>query len=138
MSTRPITSDDAAAAADLVRVVRERPNDRIDPFPPAHEMEVLVDAGARGKGPDRHPVVATADEVVVGYGALDCSPEMKTASLVGPVVHPANRRQGHGRNLLRDLIQQARAADQRFVTTLIGSDNGAAEALLKAEGFRRK
>ena len=81
VNTRPMTSADAARAADLVCIVRERPNDRIDPFPPATEMEVLVDSGARGKGPDRHPLVATEDEEVVGCGSLDCSTDMRTAVL---------------------------------------------------------
>lgn len=138
MSTRPITSADAAAAAEVVRVVRERPNDRIDPFPPAHEMEVLVDAGARGKGPDRHPIVGVEDDQVVACGALDCSPDMKTAALVGPVVHPAHRRRGHGGRVLQDMLQQARTADQKSVTALIGGENGAAAAMLARADFTRK
>lgn len=138
MNTRPMCSDDAAKAADLVCIVRERPNDRVDPFPPSTELEMLVDAGGRGKGPDRHPIVAVEDGEVVGCGALDCSAEMKTAQLVGPLVHPAHRRRGHGTRLLHDLLQQARSADQKHVRTMVGADNGAAAALLSANGFRRK
>ena len=142
MGIRPITSADAAIAAELVRLVRERPNDRNDPAPACQEAEILADSGARGKGADRHPLVAIQangdDDLVVGYGALDVSPEMRRARLVGPVVHPAHRRSGHGARLLAALLEQARASRQRTVGVAIGRDNGAAEALLAAHGFRLK
>ena len=140
MSTRTITSDDAAAAAEVVRLVRERPNDRIDPSPPAHEMEILADAGARVG--ERHPLVAVEEaggkEVVVGYGAVDASDQMKRAVLVGPVVHPAHRRRGHGSRLLAAMLDQARRLHQRFAVATIASANGAAKAALEASGFRKK
>ncbi|MFQ5578518.1 MAG: GNAT family N-acetyltransferase, partial [Anaerolineae bacterium] len=61
---------------------------------------MLVDMGARGKGQPCHPRVAVEGEGIVGYGALDFSPAMRQAQLVGPVVHPEHRRRGHGRALL--------------------------------------
>lgn len=138
MTIRRIRSDDAAAVAEMVRLVRERPNDLIDPFPPCVEMEVLCDMGARGKAESRHACVAVDGDVVVGFGALDFSPEMKRAHLVGPVIHPAHRTKGHGRALLDELLGQARGARQRHVRTMVGALNKAAQALLKAAGFRSR
>lgn len=142
MGARPITSADAAMVAELVRVIRQRPNDRIDPALPCEEAEVLADAGARGKASETHPLVAiqgTDDgELVIGYGALDISPEMQCAQLVGPVVHPAHRRRGHGARLLDALLDQARAARQRILQAAIGKQNGAAEAMLLGCGFRQR
>jgi ribosomal protein S18 acetylase RimI-like enzyme len=138
MTTRIINSKDSAVAADIVRVVRERPNDLIDPFPPSIEMEVLCDMGARGKEETTHARVAVEGGVVVGYGALDHSPEMKRALLVGPVIHPAHRTKGLGRALLDDLLNQARQARQRHVRTMVGSQNKAGQALLKSAGFKQR
>jgi ribosomal protein S18 acetylase RimI-like enzyme len=136
MNTRPITSQDTAPAAELVRLVRERPNDLVDPFPPATENELLADMGARGKGPGRPRVALGEDGEVVGWGAVDFSPSMKRALLVGPVVHPAQRTKGHGRNLIQALLQNARDAHQKHVRVGVGAHNGAGQALLRAEGFR--
>jgi len=135
MKTRPITSQDTAPVADLVQLVRARPNDLVDPFPPATETEILADMGARGKGPGR-PRVALERGEVVGWGAVDFSPAMKRAALVGPVVHPAHRTKGHGRNLIRALVQNAKDAHQKHVRVCLGAHNGAGQALLRAEGFR--
>jgi ribosomal protein S18 acetylase RimI-like enzyme len=136
MNTRPITSQDTAAVSDLVRLVRGRPNDLVDPFPPATEWEILADMGARGKGPGRPRVALGENGVVAGWGAVDFSPAMKRALLVGPVVHPAQRRKGHGRNLLQAMLQNARDAHQKHVRVGVGAHNGAGQALLRAEGFR--
>jgi len=135
MKTRPITSQDTAPVADLVQLVRERPNDLVDPFPPATETEILADMGARGKGPGR-PRVALERGEVVGWGAVDFSPSMKRAALVGPVVHPAHRTKRHGRNLIQAMVQNARDAHQKHVRVCLGAHNGAGQALLRAEGFR--
>ncbi|MGH7162425.1 MAG: GNAT family N-acetyltransferase [Planctomycetota bacterium] len=138
MSTRPITGEEAAAAAELSRLARDRPNDLIDPFPPATETEVLSDAGARGKEPVVHPRVAIEDGRTVGYGAVDLSVELRRCRLLGPVVHPAHRRRGHGRMLLLDLVSQARTAGQTAVWASIGVENGAGIALLCDTGFEAK
>ncbi|MHC4819560.1 MAG: GNAT family N-acetyltransferase, partial [Planctomycetota bacterium] len=136
MKTRPISSDDTASVAELVQLVRERPNDLVDPFPPATETEILADMGARGRGPGRPRVALGEDGVVVGCGAVDFSPAMKRSLLVGPVVHPAHRTKGHGRNLMQAMLQNARDAQQKHVRACIGAHNGAGQALLRAEGFR--
>jgi len=120
MNTRPITSQDTAPVAELVQRVRGRPNDLVDPFPPATENELLADMGARGKGPGRPRVALGADGEVVGWGAVDFSPAMKRALLVGPVVHPAQRTKGHGRNLMQVLLQNARDAHQKHVRVAVG------------------
>ena len=138
MSIRRIHSEDAPAVAEMVRLVRDRPNDLIDPFPPCVEMELLCDMAARGKGEATHASIAVDGDAVVGFGALDYSSEMKRAHLVGPVVHPAHRTKGHGRALLDFLLDQARAARQRHVRTMVGARNKAAQALLKAAGFRAR
>jgi len=136
MNTRPITSEDTAPVSNLVRLVRERPNDLVDPFPPATETEILADMGARGKGPGRPRVALGKHGEVVGWGAVDFSPAMKRALLVGPVVHPAQRRKGHGRNLVQAVVQNARDAHQKHIRVCVGAHNGAGQALLRAEGFR--
>lgn len=138
MATRAMTSDDAAAAAQLVRLVRERPHDRIDPFPPSVEAEVLADAGARGPEEDNHPRVAVDEGVIVGCAALDYSPALKRAVLVGPVVHPAHRRRGFGRSLLADLIAQAKAHGQKAVRACVADPNAAAQTLLEGQRFRQQ
>ncbi|MHC4138016.1 MAG: GNAT family N-acetyltransferase [Planctomycetota bacterium] len=136
MNTRPITSEDTDAVAEFVGLARERPNDLVDPFPPATEMEILADMGARGKGPGRPRVALGEGGEVVGWGAVDFSPAMKRALLVGPVVHPAQRTKGHGRNLMQAMVQNARDAHQKHVRVCVGAHNGAGQALLRAEGFR--
>jgi ribosomal protein S18 acetylase RimI-like enzyme len=136
MNTRPISSEDTAAVAELVQLVRERPNDLVDPFPPATENELLADMGARGRGPGRPRVALGKNGEVVGWGAVDFSPAMKRALLIGPVVHPAQRTKGHGRNLAQAMVQNAREARQKHVRVCVGEHNGAGQALLRAEGFR--
>ena len=136
MNTRPISSDDTAPVAELVQLVRARPNDLVDPFPPSTEIEILADMGARGRGPGRTRVAIGEHGEVVGCGAVDYSPAMKRALLVGPVVHPAQRTKGHGRNLVQALVQNAREAHQKHVRACVGAHNGAGQALLRAEGFR--
>jgi len=138
MSTRAISSDYAQAAAALVGLVRSRPNDAVDPFPPASEFEVLADAGARGKEAEVHPRIALEGKDLVGFGAVDLADGHKVAMLVGPLIHPAHRRKGHGKMLLDDLIGQARTAKHKRVRACVGSDNGAGRAFLKAAGFRLK
>ncbi len=138
MSTRRIHSEDAAAAGEIVRLARERSEDLIDPFPPSQEIEVLVDMGARGKADPTHARIAVSGVAVAGYGALDYSSEMRRAHLIGPVVHPDQRRKGFGRALLNDLTDQARVARQRYVRTAVGARNRGAQALLKKAGFKRK
>lgn len=136
MNTRPISSDDTAVVADLVQLVRARPNDLVDPFPPSTETEILADMGARGRGPGRTRVALGEHGEVVGCAALDYSPAMKRALLVGPVVHPTQRTKGHGRNLVQAIVQSARVAHQKHVRACVGAHNGAGQALLRAEGFR--
>ncbi|MHC4972152.1 MAG: GNAT family N-acetyltransferase [Planctomycetota bacterium] len=136
MNTRPISSDDTAPVAELVQLVRQRPNDMVDPFPPATETEILADMGARGRGPGRTRVALGENGEVVGCGAVDYSPAMKRALLVGPVVHPAQRTKGHGRNLMQAMVQNARDAHQKHVRACVAARNGAGQALLRAEGFR--
>lgn len=138
MSTQPITQKEAAAAADLARLIRSRPEDVIDPYPPATEMEVLSDAGARGKEPETHAWVAMEGGRVVGYAAIDLSTVIRRAAVVGPVVHPDARRKGHGRDLLSKLIDQARGARQKRVDAMVGAANVAGIGLLRAGKFRER
>jgi len=138
MTMRPIHSADAGPAAELVQTVRDRPSDGIDPFPPSGEWEVLTDMGARGKTPERCAHVAVEVDRIAGYGAVDYAGDMRRAVLVGPVVHPAARRNGHGRALLERAIEQARAGKQREMGIAVRTENGAAMALLESVGFRRK
>jgi len=121
--------------AELSRIVRTRPKDCMDPWPPASELEVLADASARGKGSPRHPRVVVTDAGLVAYGAVDYSDDLKRAQLLGPIVHPAHRHKGYGRLLLGDLIAQARVARQKELRATVGGMNQAARALLQGAGF---
>jgi len=122
--------------AELARIVRTRPKDCVDPWPPATELEVLADAGARGKGTPRHPRVVETDAGLVAYGAVDYSDDLKRAQLLGPIVHPAHRHKGFGKLLLEDLLEQAREAKQKEVRGTVGGMNQAGRALLESHGFQ--
>ncbi len=128
----------AADAAALVQLARERPSDLVDPFPPSQEFEVLADAGARGKEADVHPRMALEGQDLVGYGAVDFARGQKVAMLVGPIVHPAHRRKGHGKMLFDDLLGQAKTAKQKRICACIGAENGGGRAFARAMGFKQK
>ncbi|MCZ6787487.1 MAG: GNAT family N-acetyltransferase [Planctomycetota bacterium] len=138
MSTRAVEAGYAADAAALVQLARERPSDLIDPFPPSQEFEVLADAGARGKEADVHPRMALEGQDLVGYGAVDFARGQKVAMLVGPIVHPAHRRKGHGKMLFDDLLGQAKTAKQKRICACIGAENGGGRAFARAMGFKQK
>ncbi|MFQ5845438.1 MAG: GNAT family N-acetyltransferase, partial [Planctomycetota bacterium] len=99
-SIRAFSSNDMAAVADLIGLVRSREEDRTDPCPPANEWELLADSGARPKSEGLRPCVAEAGGAVVGYGAVDHATEHTCAQLVGPMVHPDHRRRGVAHQLL--------------------------------------
>ncbi len=137
MTTRRITHDDAAGAAALVQFARSRKEDLIDPFPPASEMEVLVDMGSR-QDDNAKTIVAVEGDLVVGLGAIDFSSEMRRATLVGPVVDSAHRRKGIGTSVLDELLANARAARQKYVRSAVGADNEAGQTVLRQAGFKYK
>jgi N-acetylglutamate synthase-like GNAT family acetyltransferase len=134
--SRTFRRAESADVAELSRLVRARPKDCIDPFPPASDLEVLADAGARGKGSPRHPLVIDGEEGVVAYGALDYSDDLHRAQLVGPIVHPAHRRRGCARVLVEGLIAQARVAKQTELRATVGGMNQAARVMLENCGFK--
>ncbi len=136
MTTRRFNSADSSAAAAIVALARSREDDGIDPFPPSIEVEVLADAGARGKGNECHPRVAADGSTVVGYGIVDYSPDMIRAQLLGPIVHPDHRGKGHGKRLLYDLLDQARTARQKTVRACVAARNAAGRRLLEGAGFK--
>jgi ribosomal protein S18 acetylase RimI-like enzyme len=136
MNTRLISSEHAGAVADLPRLIRSDPADRIDPFPPPFEIEVLADSGSRANEESCRPRVAIVDDVLVGYGALNFSPHLKRGQLIGPVVHPEHRRMGHGAKLLIDLLGQARDNGQKRVRAVVGAENAGGQAFLKEAGFK--
>jgi len=134
--TRLFRGDDSAQVAELSLLVRSRPKDCIDPYPPSSEIEVLADAAARGKGEERHPRVVETDGVVVAYGALDFSEDLHRAQMVGPIVHPAHRHRGCAQMLLNSLIEQGRLANQTEIRATVGGMNQAARVLLEHAGFK--
>ncbi len=135
LATRPCTSEDSASVAALVQLVRGRPEDTIDPFPPCIEAEVLADGAARLKEPECRARVAVAEGGLVGYAALDYCPELRDALLIGPVIHPDCRRSGRGTSLLVEILRQARLVRQRRVRASVGAFNNAAQAFLRESGF---
>lgn len=138
MSTRPITGPDARAAAEVAALVRANADDACDPFPPANEMEILSDAGARGKEAAVHPWISIESGKIAGYGAVDLSKELRRAQLVGPIVHPDFRRRGHGTELLKQMVAQARGYGQKSVRGAVGAQNAAGNALLRKAGFSER
>ena len=82
--------------------------------------------------------MALEGQDLVGYGAVDFARGQKVAMLGGPIVHPAHRRNGHGKMLFDDLLGQARTAKQKRICACIGADNGGGRAFAKAMGFKQK
>jgi len=80
--------------------------------------------------------VVESDGSVVAYGALDFSPDLHRAQLVGPIVHPAHRHRGCAKLLIESLIDQARLAKQQEIRATVGGMNQAARVLLEGSGFK--
>ena len=138
MTTRQFKSLESAEVAELTGLIAARPDDLIDPFPHTTETELLADSGARGKDESTSPRVATVGDEIVGYGALDFSPDLRRAHLIGPVVHPGHRRRGLGRALLADLQDQAKQAHQKYVRAAVGAMNRGGQAFLTAAGLKQQ
>ncbi|MQY04484.1 mycothiol synthase [Actinomadura macrotermitis] len=112
--------------------------------PPESQILALVDAAAAadGVGPlSEHALLAlrngapgrtvVEDGVVVGYAHLDPATEEESAA-AELVVHPEHRRRGHGRALLRGLLQDAAP-----LRVWAHGDLPAAAALAASEGMER-
>lgn len=138
MTTRKFASSESAEVAEVLRLVAERPDDLFDPLPPVSETELIADSGARGREEHLCARVAEDGGKPVGYGAVDWSPDLRRAQLVGPVVHPSHRRRGLGTRLLADLSDQARQAHQKYLRAMVGSLNRAARAFLEQAGFKQQ
>jgi ribosomal-protein-alanine N-acetyltransferase len=78
-------------------------------------------------------LVLVADGDVVGYGLLSVA--AGEAHILNVCADPALPRQGHGRRLLRALLQQARGRGAQRVFLEVRPSNPAAIALYDAEGF---
>nr|WP_305882815.1 GNAT family N-acetyltransferase [Halobellus rarus] len=74
----------------------------------------------------------TADDTPVGYVLLIGGDDVHLAELV---VHPAHRREGRGRALLRAAIDRQEPGTR--VTLAVAADNGPARSLYESVGFRR-
>jgi ribosomal-protein-alanine N-acetyltransferase len=70
---------------------------------------------------------------LAGYGLLSVA--AGEAHILNVCADPALSRQGHGRRLLRALLQQARGRGAQRVFLEVRPSNGAAIALYHAEGF---
>ena len=71
--------------------------------------------------------------MLAGYGLLSVA--AGEAHILNVCVDPALPRQGHGRRLLRALLQQARGRAAQRVFLEVRPSNGPAIALYHAEGF---
>lgn len=138
MTTRQYKSPDSAEVAELTSLIAARPDDLIDPFPHTTETELLADSGARGKEEETSPRVVLQGDEIVGYGALDFSPDLRRAHLIGPVIHPGHRRAGLGRELLASLQSQARTAHQKYIRAAVGAMNRGGQAFLASTGFKQQ
>jgi len=138
MTTRKFASAESAEAAELIRLVTARQDDLFDPLPPLSEAELLADSGARGRAEEACARVALEGDRLVGYGAVDWSPDLRRAQLIGPLVHPSHRRKGLGTRLLADLSDQARRAHQKYLRAMVGSLNSAGRAFLEQAGFKQQ
>jgi ribosomal-protein-alanine N-acetyltransferase len=78
-------------------------------------------------------LVLVAGGSVVGYGLLSVA--AGEAHILNVCADPALPRQGHGRRLLRALLQQARGRGAQRVFLEVRPSNPAAIALYDAEGF---
>ena len=87
------------------------------------------------------PVVALGvlvGEDLVGTIGLGTSPKVKLrhrASVWGAYVLPEHRGRGHGRALLRALVEHARAAGIEYLDLSVTDAAAAARALYESEGF---
>jgi ribosomal-protein-alanine N-acetyltransferase len=77
--------------------------------------------------------VLDAGDHVAGYGLLSVA--AGEAHILNVCADPALPRQGHGRRLLRALLQQARGRGAQRVFLEVRPSNSAAIALYHAEGF---
>ena len=113
--------------ADLERVIRNETACHPDPW----DRPMLRDSLAMGhvcrvlaKGPEP-----------VGHGILRLTPP--EAEVLNLCVHPEEWRQGHGRALLRDLLEQARAGGAAEVFLEVRQSNHRAQRLYSGEGFQQ-
>ena len=138
MTTRPFKSSESAEVAELTSLIVARPGDLVDPQPHHSETELLADSGARGREEETTPRIILDGDVIVGYGAVDFSPDLRRAHLIGPVIHPDHRRKGLGSELLADLHGQASKANQKYVRSVVGAVNRAGQAFLAHSGYRQQ
>jgi ribosomal-protein-alanine N-acetyltransferase len=78
-------------------------------------------------------LLAADSQVPLGYGLLRSA--AGEAEILTFGVDPRHRRSGHGRRILADLIQRARAAGAELMFLEVAAANKSAKALYEAAGF---
>jgi tRNA threonylcarbamoyladenosine biosynthesis protein TsaB len=78
-------------------------------------------------------LLAADSQVPLGYGLLRSA--AGEAEILTFGVDPRHRRAGHGRRILADLVQRARAAGAAMIFLEVANANRAAKALYEAAGF---
>lgn len=74
-----------------------------------------------------------ADQAAVGFVQLDTAANQSAS--IELVVRPDQRRQGHGRGILRALLRQPATAALKAIEAMIAADNTASLRCLAAAGF---
>ena len=124
---------DAAAPAARLRVMREDDLDavmhielRAYPFP--WTRGIFRDCLRAG-----YAAWVLEDEEIIGYGVLSVAAD--EAHVLNVCTAPHRQRRGHGRRLLRALVQQARARGATRLFLEVRPSNPNAVALYRDEGF---
>jgi ribosomal-protein-alanine N-acetyltransferase len=77
--------------------------------------------------------VGLEEDNILGYGGFWKVGD--DAQITNLVIHPSQRNQGHGRHLLKGLLEQAHAEGCKRMLLEVRSRNAAAQALYKKAGF---
>lgn len=136
-----VHSDDGAAVTAAAQLLHDFNREYDDPSPPVEEL-----AGRLRSLLDGGDVVALLarprhDDAAVGVAVMRVQPSLwgrgREAYLAELYVVPDRRGQGHGRELITEAIQVARAqgADYAFLVTT--EEDERAQRLYEAAGFRR-
>jgi len=78
-------------------------------------------------------LLAADSQIPLGYGMMRCV--AGEAEILTFGVDPRHRRAGHGRRILADLIERARAAEAEMVFLEVAATNKAARTLYETAGF---
>lgn len=136
-----VRSDDGTAVTTAARLLHDFNREYDDPTPPVEELadrlRSLLDGG------DVVALLArpTHRDVAVGVAVMRVQPSLwgrgREAYLAELYVVPDRRGQGHGRELITEAMQVARAQGADYAFLITTEEDERAQRLYEAAGFRR-